>query len=350
MAQVIYRGSGKDWFEKNMGRGGAIPLGKKPVSEPQTSSEKPVHLADSLEEFDSQLRQEILEQWGASPSVPQEWVDQIFQEAKESGNVAFPSEEADTEGFRSMINMVVIAAYKRGDRVGSIFESGTPFQPVNEPMLQVALKNIHGTDESSIVDCFLAYTERHPWDGNQDSWLWGWLEYHQKHHGRGYGRTMRDHFTLIKYLLKRCGHLSIQENLAKVQEIAADANSFGNGSLCLVYPLYQYAKANITEMEARDVVLLFTRCTHTNQDAIRAVNLLMDIIDGVHVEPPTEAYIRENCFAEHATAYNTLLTALFIADVETEMDVIRRGVWVSGDTDSTLATAMLLWALKRRIL
>lgn len=245
-----------------------------------------------------------------------------------------------------MIDMDVIAAYKRGDSVGSLFESGTPFQPVNESMLQVAMKNIHGTDESSIIDCFLAYTDKHPWAGNLDSWLWGWLEYHQKHHGRGYGRTMRDHFTLIKYLLKHCGHMSIQEKIAKVREIAADANSFGNGSLCLVYPLYQYAKANITEMRARDIVLLFTRCTHTNENAIRAVNLLMDIIDGVHVEPPSEAYIRENCLAEHATAYNTLLIALFIADVETEMEVIRRGVWVSGDTDSTLATAMLLWALK----
>jgi hypothetical protein len=246
------------------------------------------------------------------------------------------------------MNMTTIEAYKRGDCIGRSFEGGAPFQPLNEERLQLALKNRQGTDESSIVDCFLAYVGKHPWSGDMDAWLWGWLVYHQQNHGRGYGRTYRDHFYLIRFLNTRKPDQTIAQKMAKVREIAADADSFGNASLSLVYPLYQYAKANIPAYPARDVVLEVTRCSHCHENAIKAVNLLMDIIDGSQIEPPTEQFIRDHCFAEHATAYNTLLTALFISDVETEMEAIRRGVWVCGDTDSTLSTAMMLWHLNRR--
>lgn len=274
-----------------------------------------------------------------SSSGIQQVVDPVSREASELMSGEYPSGEKE-------IDSAVIEAYKRGDRIGSPFEGGTPFKSVNEARLQMALKNSQGTDESSIVDCFLAYVERHPWAGDLDFWLWGWLVYHQEHHGTGYGRTMRDHFALVSFLVKRRQHLSFQQKLAKVREIAADADSFGNGALCLVYPLYRYARSGISELPAREVVMGFTRCTHTNEDAVKAVILLMDFIDGADVEPPTEACIREHYFAEHATAYNTLMTAMYIADAGTEMDVIRRGVYVGGDTDSTLATAMLLWKLK----
>lgn len=40
MAKVIYEGSDPKWFEENMGRGGAIPLGKRPEPKPQSLSEQ----------------------------------------------------------------------------------------------------------------------------------------------------------------------------------------------------------------------------------------------------------------------------------------------------------------------
>jgi ADP-ribosylglycohydrolase len=247
---------------------------------------------------------------------------------------------------QSSVNKFVLDLYRHGDRIGSCFEGQSTWRVATEEQIQKAMKSIQGSDESSIVDCFLAYSGRILWYGNMNDWLWGWLSYHQDHHYSGYGSTYRDHFALVQYLVQE--KMPVVEKIEKVQFMAAEDNSFGNACLALVYPLYQYARENISECSAREVVLLFTRCTHTHEDAIKAVNLLMDIIDGKAYVPPTEEYLRENRCAELPTAFNTLLTAMYIADVETEDEVIRRGIYVSGDTDSTLATAMMLWAMKEK--
>ncbi len=246
-----------------------------------------------------------------------------------------------------IMNMNIIEAFKRGDRAGLQFEGKQMWLDIPEWRIQLALKSSQGSDESSIVDCFLGYVAKHPWNGDLDSWLWGWLVYHQQHHGRGYGRTYRDHFSLISFLNKRRPEFTVTQKLAKVREIADDADSFGNASLALPYPLYQYARGSITEYTAREVVLWFTRHSHANDDALKAVSRLLDAIDGNKITSPGEDVIRRNHCAAQATAWNTLMTAAFIADVETEDELFRRGIWVGGDADSTMATAALLWALGR---
>lgn len=245
------------------------------------------------------------------------------------------------------MNMNIIEAYKRGDRAGLPFEGNQMWLDVPEERIRLVLKSAQGSDESSIVDCFLAYVDRNPWSGDLDGWLWEWLVYHQQHHGTGYGGTYRDHFSLVAFLNRRRSGDTAEQKLAKVREIADEVDSFGNASLALVYPLYQYASSNIPECSARDMVLWFTRHSHTNIDAYKAVHRLIDAIDGDHIDSPGEDYIRRECCAEHATAWNTLMTAAFIADVETEDELYRRGIWVGGDADSTMAAAGLLWALKQ---
>ncbi len=240
----------------------------------------------------------------------------------------------------------IIEAYRKGDRVGAPFEGKTMWFDVPEERIRMAMKSSRGTDESGIVDCFIAYVENRPWNGDMDSWLWGWLVYHQQHHGTGYGRTYRDHFVLVDFLNKRRPQKTIAQKLAKVREIADEADSFGNACLALVYPLYHYAKDHMPNMSAREIVLWFTRHTHASTDAAKAVSRLIDAIDGKRIESPGEYAVRRDLCAEHATAWNTLLTAAFIADADTEEELYRRGIWVGGDTDSTMATAALLWALK----
>ena len=244
------------------------------------------------------------------------------------------------------MSMNIIEAYRKGDRVGAPFEGKTMWTDVPEERIQVALKSSRGTDESSIVNCFLAYVERRPWNGDMDSWQWGWLVYHQENHGTGYGKTYRNHFALVDYLNKRRHDCTAAEKLAKVRQISEEADSFGNACLALVYPLYLYAKANIKEMPARDVVLWFTRHTHASANAEMAVSRLMEAIDGNRIESPGEDIVRRDLCDGNATAWNTLLTAAYIADVETEEELYRRGIWVGGDVDSTMATAALLWAIK----
>lgn len=275
---------------------------------------------------------------GKSQEEDSQWQDQL----KEFGVQLAQEVREQISGF----DMDCIEAYKRGDRIGLVFEGGATFQPINERRLAMALNSNQGSDESSIVDCFIKFVGNYEYAG-KDQFVWDWVSYHQLHHGTGYGSTMRDHFNLVSYIRKhKEKYPDLDSRISKLQEIATDADSFGNGSLALVYLAYYYAA--IVGEEPREFVRYITSFTHANDDATKAVNLLMDIIEGKHVEAPTEEFIRANCIAGRATAYNTLLTAIFIADAGGEMEVIRRGVYVCGDTDSTLATAMLLWALKQK--
>ena len=50
----------------------------------------------------------------------------------------------------SAFDMECVEAFKRGDRIGLLFEGGTPFQPINEKRLEMALNSNQGSDESSM--------------------------------------------------------------------------------------------------------------------------------------------------------------------------------------------------------
>lgn len=249
------------------------------------------------------------------------------------------------------INLDYIEAFKWGDRAGLPFEGGQLFPAaINEERLQLAMKSIQDSDESSIVDCFIAFTSSYQYT-TREQFVWDWLVYHQQHHGTGYGRTYRDHFQLVKYIGKAPSqYLNLQSVITKLQEIATDANSFGNGSLAIVYPAYCYAQA-IGE-EPQDFVRYLVSFTHANQDALRAVTLLCSFIEqpaliADYCVEDDEEFKQRYCQL-HATAYNTLMAAVRCAMQETEVDVIREGLRIGGDTDSVLATAMLLWKLRQQ--
>jgi len=247
------------------------------------------------------------------------------------------------------INHEVIEAFKWGDRCGLPFEGHLLFPTViNEDRLQLAMKSSQGSDESSIVDCFTAFANCYQYT-DREQFVLDWCLYHQRHHGTGYGRTYRDHFELVKYIGKSpLQYLNQQSVLAKLQEIATDANSFGNGSLAIVYPAYCYAQA-IGEQPVEFVRYLVS-FTHAHEDAQKAVTLLCSFIEDPeriadYAVGDDEEFRRLYC-QQHATAYNTLMTAVKCAMKATDVEVIREAVRIGGDTDSTLATALLLWKLR----
>ena len=290
----------------------------------------------------------------------------------------------------SHMDMTIIEAIKKGDRAGLPFEGSSLFpqqfdllhqsdfseaaeiiwdvlasfsqetkDQVTEKLidrrLTLALKSNQGSDESSIIDCFIKFIERSAYS-TDELFVWDWLCYHQQQHGTGYGHTYRDHFNLVAYV---CSHgdkyPDLQSKIRKLVEIAADADSFGNGCLPLCYPAYCHAKT--LGKDPAEFVRYLTGFTHANSDAIEAVSRLCSFIE----DPSTIAVFYENwgvaddeIFRQrfctgHATAYNTLVTAVKCAMKETEMAVIREAVRIGGDVDSVLATAMLVWSLKRVI-
>lgn len=251
----------------------------------------------------------------------------------------------------SWINHDIIEAFKLGDRAGLPFEGGQLFPTsVNESRLQLAMKSLQGSDESSIVDCFTTFAGNYRYT-TREQFVLDWCQYHQQHHGTGYGRTYRDHFQLVKYIAKSPSqYLDLHRVIAKLQEIARDANSFGNGSLAIVYPAYCYAQA-IGE-EPAEFVRYLVSFTHCHEDALQAVALLCQFIEqpeliaDYSVEDDEE--FKQRYCQLHATAYNTLMTAVKCAMEEDEVAVIREGIRIGGDTDSVLATAMLLWRLQQK--
>ena len=307
--------------QEEHGTGGTISLSPRPAKLQQPQSEQS-KVADS------------------QSGVPMEWLDQIREEFREqmSGD--------------DWINTEWVEAYKWGDRVGLPFEGGTMFQSVDEQRLQLALKSNRGSDESSIVDCFIRFVESYTYTA-LDQFVWDWLSYHQLHHGTGYGRTYRDHFALVKYMRKHTEkYPDLQSKLAKLLEISTDADSYGNGALAIVYPAYCYALA--IDEDPAEFVRHITSYTHANPDVLEAVTRLCLFIEA----PETIAQFYEDSYAAdddefkrcyctgHATASNTLVTAVKCSMKNDELGVIRETIRIGGDTDSTLATAMLIWSLR----
>jgi hypothetical protein len=118
------------------------------------------------------------------------------------------------------------------------------------------------------------------------------------------------------------------------------------------YPAYCYV-ITIDEDQA-EFVRYLTGFTHSHVDAIEAVTRLClfikdpstidDFFDNTGAE--SDEMFRQRFCPGHATAFNTLVTAVKCAMKNMEMDVIRKAVRIGGDVDSVLATAMLIWKLK----
>lgn len=252
----------------------------------------------------------------------------------------------------SGFNMDCLEAFKRGDRIGLLFEGGAMFQLINEQRLEMALLSNQGSDESSIVDCFYQFAGVYQ-HTTKEQFVWDWVSYHELHHGTGYGKTYMDHFNLVKYLREHeNAYPDLGSKINKLKEIARITNSFGNAALALVYPAYYYA--TLVGEEPYEFVRYLTSFTHAHSDAMKAVTLLCSFIENPRLLGEYQAPNREELKQLYRTssqvrAYNTLMTAIHIADAGSEIEAIRRGVYVGGDTDSTLATAMLLWTIKNNL-
>ncbi len=245
-----------------------------------------------------------------------------------------------------MFNPAVIAAYLLGDRLGAPWETGDVLL-TNRSLEVIQARGSeypNGTDESDIVRCFLSFVQNYRYEG-REKLLLDWCVYHQRHHrASGYGRTYRDHFGLVKQLIKER-----QLNLDTIFRISAERNSFGNGCLALVYPVACYAASigeNPTEL-AQD----FTRLTHAQPRAVNAVNDLLRIILNpketllVAREIGIEGISREELikvYPSNVPADWTLAYALYAALHGNREDVILTAVNMNGDVDSVLAVALML--------
>jgi len=267
----------------------------------------------------------------------------------------------------------VMELYKLGDVMGSVFEGGSvhykrySFDEIKGMYLRGGFR----TDESDIVDCFNSFTSDYRFIGELRLLL-DWVVYHAKHRAHvKYGRTYKEHFLIV-------GTLKAKNNLTleKVFELSEDKNSYGNGCLALVYPVYHYAESLNMGMDGSlKLVINFCRLTHAHPHAISAVTLLYVLIDiamhgrdifdpkehsdyieyyGQKLKESLHDFLTRNIklepkdfiekYPDNIVALNTLFYALYSVKNATTIDeTITNVIRFNGDADSVNALALMLW-------
>ena len=268
-----------------------------------------------------------------------------------------------------------IELYKLGDMMGSVYEGG-PVHYRRYLYDEIKDKYMRGgfrTDESDIVDCFNNFIGEYSFKGELNL-LYNWVVYHTKHRAHvKYGRTYQEQF-LIVGTLKAHNDLTLE----RLFELSEDKNSFGNGCLALVYPVYHYAESLNLNMDGRlKLVTNFCRLTHAHPQAISAVTLLYAVIDiaikGGDIFDPKEyagysGYFSQGLkdslydfltgdvdlqpedfikkYPDNIMALNTLFYALYsVKNAATMEETITNVISFNGDADSVSALALMLWGM-----
>jgi ADP-ribosylglycohydrolase len=265
--------------------------------------------------------------------------------------------------------------YKLGDVMGSLFEGSSVYyrQYTFEEIKGKYLRGGFRTDESDIVDCFSNFISDYHFKGELQLLL-DWVIYHTKHRAHvKYGRTYKEHF-LIVGTLKTHDDLTLE----RLFELSEDKNSFGNGCLALVYPVYHYAESLNLGMDGRvQLVINFCRLTHAHPYAISAVTLLYalidiamkgkDIFDSKEHSDYSQYYSQElkesfdgfltrdvnlepkdfiENYPNNIMALNTLFYALYCVRNAVNMEeTVTNVISFNGDADSVNAVALMLWGI-----
>lgn len=294
---------------------------------------------------------------------------------KKDSNVAkVRLREGDWNKYRCLYSKA-IKLYKFGDVMGSSFECGSVYYR------RLSFKEIAGryvscgfsTDESDIVDCFTKFISEYEYK-DEPHLLYNWVIYHTKHRSLvKYGRTYKEHFLIVSTLQAK-NRLTLE----KLFELSEDKNSYGNGCLALVYPVYHYAESLNLDMNGRlKLVINFCRLTHAHPQAINAVTLLYAVIDiamkggdifdsrehsvydeyysqelkdalrgflSEHVDLEPKDFIKR--YPNNIMALNTLFYALYsLKKADSMEEVVTNVLSFNGDADSVNALALMLWGM-----
>ncbi len=246
---------------------------------------------------------------------------------------------------------LALAAFCRGDRLGAPWESnGTNLRTVSIEDIRARARTYpQGTDESDIVRCWLLFLTGFSGLPVDDLCL-AWCDFHtREHRPTTYGRTWRDHFATIAHL-RRHGDFTLE----KVLSISADRNSFGNGLLSLVYPVFRFARARGDD--SATMVEAFGRLTHDHPTARGAARALHDLLADLVVgrDPLAHEPDRTLSPAEFVARYPSNVPAAMLlrharyhaARATTEDELLCACIGMGGDVDSVLAIALLLFTLR----
>jgi ADP-ribosylglycohydrolase len=268
-----------------------------------------------------------------------------------------------------------ITAYLWGDYIGSSLETNSIcYRSVaGNHVLERIRGRCHSTDETDLVQNFHRFITEYGSLQDKADFLLNWCCFITDHHGIArYGKSFPDFFRLVKHLRK-----TNQLDLNTIYQISKDRNSFGNGCLPLVYPLFHYlTKNNLSLADRFQLIIHFTRLTHYHQSSVSAVAWLFCFLDialkgsnpfdfrsyqhymtlisslkldaekwqiflsnELHLSPP--AFIDRH--KNNVVAIETLSYALYCVKSSADLlDMIGRVAGFGGDVDSVLSLGMMV--------
>ncbi|MDT8421567.1 MAG: hypothetical protein RQ754_14160 [Desulfuromonadales bacterium] len=164
--------------------------------------------------------------------------------------------------------------------------------------------------------------------GVDDFSVTDWYAYHAKNRGAAkYGKTWRDHFATIDYILKKDGRL----DYGHLVTLSKDRGSNGNGCLALAYPIVK-----VFGRRAYEVAEVVSAGTH--YQALLTMTLAIDFflgdksLDDVICEAlPADV---EDGWGLSPLAPACLWAAAMVAKERTLDDVVRIALLQGGDVDT----------------
>ncbi len=232
----------------------------------------------------------------------------------------------------------LIRLYYLGDSIGAVAEGGAGGTVSYERALTGLKAYPNGTDESDTARLLLGYCNK---VGTDNFSVIGWYEYHTKNRAATtYGKTWRDHFNTVEYILKKNGQLDYDQLVT----LSKDRGSNGNGCLALAYPIAKLFAGRA--QETADRVTAGTHCMArpTMQLAVQYFQGRKTLDDVIREAFPTK---RLDGWELTPLSHGCLWAAATIAKEPTVKGVIQKALKMGGDVDSYLSLGLLMWSMSR---
>lgn len=244
-----------------------------------------------------------------------------------------------------MVEDALIQLYCEGDRLGAPFEGQEgPTAYDHRDVLKRAGMYPDGTDESDTVRLFIRFANGYRWAGDDQEFAVAWCDFHERHRAAtSYGRTWRDHFTLVAWLRKQ-GCLNYQSLARVALDREGGTGSAGNGALALAYPACLFARE--VGADPQRLAETLTLASHAHPKAVESMRLLVAFFCGrrslasLQIDPGVGS---GNLHRYSVLAPCTLLMAARCAELASKEEVVAQAVANGGDVDSILGLALLLW-------
>lgn len=234
----------------------------------------------------------------------------------------------------------LLSLYYYGDQVGAVAEGAGGGTISYEKALTGVDRFPNGTDESDIVRLAVEFWKDIDGDylgryGSMEK-IVEWYCYHEKARSVcKYGRTWKDHFSLVKHLnmVKGVGWKESIHN--KFIKISSDRGSNGNGALAMVFPMWVTGNSGIRVVEG----------THSEASDLCG-DLSLYFCGDLDLDHLKDC-CAEACIPHTELADGCLYEAINVAQQDSVEDGVKYALCRGGDVDSYLSLGLLLWGFER---